>query len=62
MEKNSPYAHSIGDEPTGKEGTVIVNKKTGDASKANNRAVFNKLNALKGAFSAKKQPEAFDEE
>ena len=62
MEKNSPYAHSIGDEPTGKEGTVIVNKKTGDASKANNRAVFNRLNALKGAFSAKKQPEAFDEE
>jgi hypothetical protein len=61
MEKNSPYAHSIGDVPTGKEGTVVVDKE-GNASKLNNRAVFNRLNALKGAFSAKKQPEAFDEE
>jgi hypothetical protein len=61
MEKNSKYAHSIGNEPTGKEGTVLVDK-DGNASKMNNRRVFNKLNALKGAFAAKKQPEAFDEE
>lgn len=61
MEKNAPYAHSIGDEPTGKEGTVVVDK-YGRASKLNNRAVFNRLNALKGAFAAKNNPEAFDEE
>ena len=63
MEKNAPYAHSIGDMPTGKEGTVIANKQTGEASKLNNRGVFNKLNSIRSAFSTKKkQPEAFDEE
>jgi hypothetical protein len=55
MEKNAPYSHSIGDEQTGKEGTVVVDKQ-GNASKLNNRHVFNRLNALKGAFSKQAEP------
>lgn len=53
MAKNSPYQHSVMGEPTGPEGTVVVDKQ-GNASKMNNRHEFNRLNFLKGAFQKQK--------
>jgi len=49
MEKNNPYAHSVGGVPTGPEGAVVADN-NGDMSKMNNRQEFNRLNFLKGAF------------
>jgi hypothetical protein len=49
LAKNSQYEHSVAGEPTGPEGTVVVDKQ-GNASKFNNRREFNRLNFLKGAF------------
>lgn len=49
LAKNSAYEHSVAGEPTGPEGTVVVDKQ-GNASKFNNRREFNRLNFLKGAF------------
>jgi len=49
MEKNNPYAHSVGGVPTGPEGAVVVDH-DGEMSKMNNRQEFNRLNFLKGAF------------
>jgi hypothetical protein len=49
LAKNSPYKHDVGGEPTGPEGTVVVDK-AGNATKMNNRQEFNRLNFLRGAF------------
>jgi len=49
LARNSKYEHSVAGEPTGPEGTVVVDKQ-GNASKVNNRREFNRLNFLKGAF------------
>ena len=52
LAKNSPYEHSVDGEPTGPEGSVIADK-DGNASKANHRTEFNRLNALKSNFQKK---------
>lgn len=49
LAKNNPYKHSVAGEPTGPEGTVVVDK-AGNATKMNNRQEFNRLNFLRGAF------------
>jgi hypothetical protein len=49
LAKNNPYQHSVAGEPTGPEGTVVVDK-AGNATKMNNRQEFNRLNFLRGAF------------
>lgn len=49
LAKNSPYKHDVAGEPTGPEGTVVVDK-AGNATKMNNRQEFNRLNFLRGAF------------
>lgn len=49
LAKNNPYQHNVAGEPTGPEGTVVVDK-AGNATKMNNRQEFNRLNFLRGAF------------
>jgi len=57
LAKNNPYQHSVAGEETGPEGTVIFDK-NGNASKANNRQEFNRLNFIKGAFQKKQVDDA----
>ncbi|CAB4162342.1 hypothetical protein UFOVP787_32 [uncultured Caudovirales phage] len=57
LAKNNPYEHSVGEEPTGPEGTVLYDK-NGNASKAVDRQEFSRQNFLKGAFQKNKVEEA----
>jgi hypothetical protein len=57
LNKNNKYQHSVADEPTGSEGTVVYDK-GGNASKLVNRNEFSRLNFLKGAFQKQRVADA----